>query len=161
VSTPYQEVLYGETLMRRPPGPRHELLCQRLHSALTECLQFLSTSRLLAPRSAIELQPGTFVRPDLVLVTVATGKPWLIGEVIDSEDHHTDTVLKKSLYEDSKLPRLWMIDPRYDNVEIYHGTAYGLSLKHILARREQLTESLLPELNLGIGELFSAGADEE
>jgi Uma2 family endonuclease len=117
-------------------------------------------TRLLPLRSAIELQAGTFVRPDVVLVTSATGKPWLIGEVIDSEDHHTDTVVKKSLYEDSKLPRLWMIDPRYDNVEVYHGTPYGLSLKHILARREHLTESLLPELNLGVAELFAAGSDD-
>jgi Uma2 family endonuclease len=161
VSDPYQEVLYGETLMRRPPGVRHELLCQRLHSALAESLQFISTTRLLPPRSAVELQPGTFVRPDVVLVTVATGKPWLIGEIIDSEDHHTDTVLKKSLYEDSKLPRLWMVDPRYDNVEIYHGTQYGLSLKHILARREHLTEGLLPELNLGIAELFAATSEDD
>src|SRR6266404_4093728 len=160
MSDPYQEVLFGETLMRRPPGPRHELICRRLHSALAECLQALSTTRLLPLRTPIELQAGTFVRPDVVLVTVATGKPWLIGEVIDSEDHHADTVVKKSIYEDSKLPRLWMIDPRYDNVEVYHGTPYGLSLKHILAQREYLTEGLIPELNLGIAQLFAAGSED-
>jgi hypothetical protein len=159
VSGPYQEIFFGETVLRRPPGPRHELVCERLHSRLSECLQMLSTTRLLPLRTAIELQAGTIIRPDIVLVTSATNKPWLIGEVIDSEDHHADTVVKKSIYEDSKLPRLWMIDPRYDNVEIYHGTPYGLSLKHILARREFLTESLLPELNFGIADLFAPEPD--
>ena len=156
---PYQELLYREKFTRCPPGPHHETICNRLHALLAECLERVVTSRLLPIREKVELGAGTILRPDLTLITTATGKPWLIGEVIDSEDHHADTVVKKSIYEDSKLPRLWMIDPRYDNVEIYHGTPYGLSLKHILARREFLTESLIPELNFGIGDLFAAAPD--
>ena len=27
--------------------------------------------------------------------------------------------MKKQIYEDLNLPRLWMIDPRYNNVEVY------------------------------------------
>jgi len=77
---------------------------------------------LLTVRSKVELVPGTIVCPDLTLVAAASGKPWLIGEVIDSEDHHTDTLRKKCIYEETKLPRLWMIDPRYNNVKIYRGT---------------------------------------
>ena len=37
-----------------------------------------------------------------------------------------------------------MIDPRYDNVEVYHSNEYGLILKGILAGHELLTEKLLP-----------------
>jgi Uma2 family endonuclease len=47
-----------------------------------------------------------------------------------------------------------MIDPRYDNVEIYHGTPYGLALQQILAAREVLLEKLLPALRIGISDLF-------
>jgi Uma2 family endonuclease len=54
-----------------------------------------------------------------------------------------------------KLPRLWMIDPRYDNVEVYHSSEYGLILKSILAGQELLTEKLLPEFQLTIAELFA------
>jgi Uma2 family endonuclease len=50
-----------------------------------------------------------------------------------------------------------MIDPRYDNVEVYHGTEYGLMLKGILAGRELLEEKLLPEFQLVINELFAPG----
>jgi Uma2 family endonuclease len=53
-----------------------------------------------------------------------------------------------------KLPRLWMIDPRYDNVEVYHSNEYGLILKGILAGREILSEKLIPEFQLTISELF-------
>jgi Uma2 family endonuclease len=48
-----------------------------------------------------------------------------------------------------------MVDLRYDNVEVYHGTQYGVTLKTILAHREFLTEKLLPNLQLSIAELFA------
>jgi Uma2 family endonuclease len=77
-----------------------------------------------------------------------------VAEIISSEDHRTDTVVKKQIYEDLNLPRLWVIDPRYDNVEVYHGSPHGMSLKHILAGREVLTENLLPGFQLSVAELF-------
>jgi Uma2 family endonuclease len=64
-------------------------------------------------------------------------------------------VLKKQIYEAIKVPRLWMIDPRYDNIEVYHGTEYGLMLKGILAGGEVLNEKLLPEFQLTVAELFA------
>ena len=51
-----------------------------------------------------------------------------------------------------------MIDPRYDNVEIYHGTPHGMALQKILASRELLRESLLPGFELVVEDLFSEGA---
>ena len=102
----------------------------------------------------MELSADTIVCPDLALITVATGKIWLAAEIVNSDDHRADTVVKKQIYEDLKLPRLWMIDPRYDNVEVYHGSPYGLILKQMLAGRETLTEKLLPEFELTIAELF-------
>lgn len=151
----YEEVVDGETLLRYPPGPRHELICERLHALVAEALAGVATCRLLDLRAPIELRPGTIVRPDLTLITAATGKAWLIAEVVDSEDHRADTVVKKNLYEETRLPRLWMVDPRYDNVEVYHGSPYGMALRCILAGRERLTEALLPRLGVTIRDLFA------
>ncbi|MCX8156948.1 MAG: Uma2 family endonuclease [Verrucomicrobiae bacterium] len=151
----YEEVVDGETLLRYPPGPRHELICERLHALVAEALEGVTTSRLLEVRAPIELRPGTIVRPDITLVTSATGKAWLIAEVVDSDDHRADTVVKKNVYEEARLPRLWMVDPRYDNVEVYHGSPYGMALRHILAGRERLTEALLPKLGITIRDLFA------
>jgi Uma2 family endonuclease len=55
------------------------------------------------------------------------------------------------------VPRLWMVDPRYDNVEIYHSMEFGLALKNILAGSEILSEQLIPEFQFVIAELFAAG----
>src|SRR5204863_7583263 len=105
-------------------------------------------------RSVVRISPDTLVRPDVALLTLATGKMWLVAEVISSDDHRADTVMKKQIYEDLNIPRLWMIDPRYDNVEIYHSSEYGLTLQGILAGKEVMTEKLLPEFELGVTELF-------
>ena len=110
--------------------------------------------QLLPPRSEIHLAADTKVCPDLALTAAATGKLWLAAEIISSDDHRADTVMKKEIYEELKLPRLWMIDPRYDNVEVYHGSQYGLVLKCMLAGREILSEELLPEFQLTVSELF-------
>ena len=150
----YEEILNGEALLRLPPDQRHERVCQRLHQQVSQSVQGLASTRLLPARSVVRINPGSLMRPDLALVTAATGKLWLAAEVINAHDHQTDTVVKKSAYDDMKLARLWMIDPRYDNVEVYHGTPYGLVLKRILANAELLDESALPGFAITVRQLF-------
>ncbi|MEI7727973.1 MAG: Uma2 family endonuclease [Verrucomicrobiota bacterium] len=154
MNAPYEEIIAGESLLRYAPGERHELVCRRLHDYVAACLVQVTVARLLPPRTVIQLAPGTLVRPDLTLVTAANGKPWLLAEVVESDDHRADTVIKKNLYEDLKIPRLWMVDPRYHNLEVYHGSPHGLALKQIMAGREVLTETLLPALAIKVTDLF-------
>ncbi len=151
----YAEILNGAPLARRAPGARHEVICARLHQWVKASVADFAATRLLAPRTEVRLSLKHTVCPDLALVTAATGKLWLAAEIVSSDDHQTDTVVKKQIYEEMKLPRLWMIDPRYDNVEVYHSNQYGLALKSILAGRELLTEKLLPEFQLTVAELFA------
>ncbi|MEW6304093.1 MAG: Uma2 family endonuclease [Verrucomicrobiota bacterium] len=152
----YEEIYAGITYERPSPDARHELICGRLHAAVTAALDGVPTARLLEPRSVVEIIPGTVIRPDLALVTAATGKIWLAAEVIGTIDHKIDTVLKKEVYEQASIPRLWMVDPRYDNLEVYQSGQYGLALKTIMAGREKLTEKLLPALSITIAEIFAA-----
>jgi Uma2 family endonuclease len=156
MSQPYEESLGVERVLRRAPGPRHELICGRLHDRVRTAVATLASTQLLPPRSALTLSSSLKLCPDLALITVATNKVWLAAEIVDPEDHRIDTVDKKQVYEDLKLPRLWMIDPRYDNIEVYHGTEYGLSLRGILAGREVLSEKLLPDFQLVVADLFRA-----
>ena len=65
-------------------------------------------------------------------------------------------MVKKEIYEHIRVPRLWMVDPRYDNVEIYHSLEWGLVLKGILAGGEVLSEKLVPQFQLTVAELFAA-----
>ena len=155
MSEPYEETIQGETTLRMPLGVRHELICTRLHAALTASVTDFPGTKLRELRSAMRVDAHNLLRPDIAIATTATGKIWLVAEVVSSEDHHADTVEKKQIYETMKLPRLWMIDPRYNNVEVYHATEYGMRLEHILAGSDVLTEKLLPEFQIGLEALFA------
>lgn len=155
MSTPYEEIVEGMVLSRSAPGPRHELICTRLHTWIRASVANLASTRLLEPRSPVQVSRTCLLCPDLALIATATQRLWLAAEIVSAEDHRNDTVVKKEIYEAIKLPRLWMIDPRYDNVEVYHSTPYGLALKGILAGRELLQESLLPEFTLTVADLFA------
>lgn len=155
MSENYEEILENEAVLRLAPGIRHERICWRLHEWVTASVADFKSTRLLPPRTRIELSPQHAVCPDLALVTAATSRLWLAVEIVNSDDHRADTVIKKQIYEDMKIPRLWMVDPRYDNVEVYHGGPYGLSLKGILAGKEVLADKLLPEFQITIHTLFA------
>ena len=156
MSQPYDETLQGATLPRSAPGPRHEIICARLHREMATSVAGLTGMQLLAPRTKVQLSRATALCPDLALVTSASGKLILAAEIVSRDDHHADTVIKKEIYEEHRVPRLWMVDPRYDNVEIYHSFEFGLQLKSILAGSERLSEKLIPQFQLTVAALFAA-----
>ena len=155
MSRPYEEILNGQPCLRPAPGDRHELICDRLHRLLAASVTNLAAVRLAPPRTAIPLSPATRICPDLELLDAATGQLFLVVEIVSRDDHRTDTVTKKEIYDDFKVPRLWMVDLRYDNVEIYHQSDFGLKLHAILAGNEVLAEKNLPEFAVVIAELFA------
>ena len=157
---PYAEQLDGETYFRVGPGPAHERLCDRLEEALTRALPPNSTWKALPRRSAIRLGSTTEVRPDLALVRCdpngdGPARPVLFIEVLVPGDHHPETVIKKGLYQHARLPALWLVDPRYLNVEIYRTGAHGFRLEGILANHEALTDPHLPGLEITMHTLFA------
>jgi len=155
MSRTYEEILNGGTLPRSAPGDRHEIICTRLHREMAASVAGLNSVQLLSPRTQVAISRTTAFCPDLALVMAATGKLFLAAEIISRDDHRADTVTKKELYEQHRVPRLWMVDPRYDNVEVYHSFEFGLKLHGILAGREVLSEKLIPQFRVTVSELFA------
>jgi Uma2 family endonuclease len=156
MSQSYEETVEGVTLPRSAPGDRHEQICRRLHQEVATSVNGLEAMQLLPMRMKIQISRDAMFRPDLALVTTATGKLFLAVEIIDRGDHHADTVTKKEIYEQIRVPRLWIVDPRYDNVEVYHSFEFGLQLKGILAGSEILQDRLIPQFQMVITKLFAA-----
>jgi Uma2 family endonuclease len=159
MSEAYEELLQGEPIQRRTPSSEHELLVTRLHALVAGALPLNSALRLLPPRSELLLAEHSVLRPDLAVIrtdVAATGAAqlYLVAEVLLPGDHHVDTVVKKQLWSDIRLPRLWMVDPRYLNVEVYGLGEYGFTLIDILANRHPLTDSHLPGLECPMDRLF-------
>lgn len=156
MSRPYEEILMGETLPRSAPGERHEQICARLHREMAAGVNGLAATQLLPPRSQVSVNRTTLLCPDLALVTTASGKLFFAVEIVSRDDHRADTVTKKEIYEQIRVPRLWMIDPRYDNVEVYHSFEFGLKLQGILAGSETLADKLVPQFQITVKDLFAA-----
>jgi Uma2 family endonuclease len=154
MSQPYEEILNGRKLVLPAPGARHELICDRLYQLLVASVTDLAGVSLPQPRTSIPLSPTTQICPDLTLLHTASGGIFLAVEIVSRDDHRPDTVLKKEIYETFQVPRLWMVDPRYDNVEIYLRSDYGLRLETILAGREVLSDKSLPEFAVVVADLF-------
>jgi len=144
----------GEWVLRLPPRASHESICATLHAWVRRSILPATPMQLLESRSEIALAAGQVFRPDLAVLPYGGGKPFLVAEVINQEDHHPDTVLKKDVYEALRIPRLWMVDPRYENVEVYHASQHGLVLKQTLMIRETLEEPLVPGFSLALKLLF-------
>jgi hypothetical protein len=150
----YEEIIDRLPMLRLPVSPRHEQICCRLHEGVAAALGPCGAARLLPLRSRVALSSGTVLRPDLAVVMRANGRLWLAAEVIEPGDHHADTVAKKLVYEELRVPRLWMVDPRYDNLEVYHATTHGLMLKGILTGRELLAEPAMGNWSVRVADLF-------
>lgn len=150
----YRETIAGKPLLRPPPRQRHEEVCSRLHEQILPLLANLPWLRILAPREAVEVSPGNVFRPDLTLLRAETSRPWLIAEVVDAADHLPDTVVKKEVFADVRLPRLWVVDPRFANVEVYRASAFGIVLDRILSAHEILEDVELVTLHLPVRMLF-------
>ena len=107
MSEPYEEN-YWRSHVTVATVTRHELICQRLRAIIRQHRQFPGERSCPAPQRTPPRCPQHRL-PRSGVVTAATGKVWLIAEVVSSEDHHVDTVDKKQIYEAIKLPRLWMV----------------------------------------------------
>jgi len=158
----YEEMISGQRIFRRPPTPTHETLVARLHQLVAKSIPLNSTLRLLAPRAELDLDGHSVLRPDLAIIRSQHGilrnqpvELYLVAEVIQPGDHHVDTVVKKQVWTDGRLPRLWMVDPRYWNVEVYGCTDDGFSLLDILANQHSLTDPHLPGFCYTMPELFA------
>ena len=110
---------------------------------------------LLPRRTPVTLGGGDCVCPDLALSRAEDGRLYLAVEVLQPGDHHWDTVVKKELYLTERLPRLWIVDSRYHNVEIYGTGEFGFRLEHILASQDRLTDPALPGFGRTMDALFA------
>jgi Uma2 family endonuclease len=160
MSDAYEEMIQGETLHRRGPSGSHELLVGRLHALVGACLPANSTLKILPPRSRLQLYDDCVLCPDLAVIRTdptlsGSASLYLVAEVLLAGDHHTDTFIKKQIWSELRLPRLWMVDPRYLNVEVYGLGEYGFTLVDILAHHHPLSDPHLPGLRCTMDELFA------
>ena len=155
MADPYEEVLDGRPLIRGPINGPHELLCDRLHSWVGETLPHNSALHLLRRRSLVKLRPDTEIRPDLALMRRNDPRLYLAVEVLQNSDRHPDTVIKKNILAACLVPRLWIVDGRYQNIEIYVTNGGHFRLETILTVDDVLSDAALSGGRYLLSDLFA------
>lgn len=155
MTDPYAELIEGKEFIRGPINGPHELLCDRLHAWVKNYLPANSTLQLLSRRAPVKLHADTEIRPDLTLTRRNDSRLYLAVEVLQQSDRYPDTVLKKQLLANLRVPRLWIVDPRYQTIEIYVSNGGHFRLEHMLGCDDWLTDIALSGARYSLDEFFA------
>ena len=112
------ELVDGSLIMSPPPPLRHDNVS---HALLRLLWATLGPDRVRKPDSGIVLDDGTFLIPDLIVLSASadlTGKGYrvedveLVVEVVSPTNAANDLVLKRHVYARHGIGHYWLVDSR-------------------------------------------------
>lgn len=122
------ELVWGELLVSPAPRPAHQRLVLRLGTALgTYCDAAGEVEAMLSPAD-ISWSDDTLVQPDLFVVprAEAAAGDWrsvrtllLVIEVLSPGTARHDRFTKRRLYQERRVPILWLVDADAGSVEVW------------------------------------------
>ncbi|MDH3292160.1 MAG: Uma2 family endonuclease [Gemmatimonadota bacterium] len=122
------ETVYGELLVTPAPRAFHQLVAQRLTTALSQYLDHQRVGQVFASPADISWTPDTLVQPDVFVVDLAEARTldWsqmqhllLALEVLSPSSVRADRFTKRTLYQDVGVPTYWIIDADAHEVEVW------------------------------------------
>lgn len=155
------ETVHGELLVTPAPRLLHQLVLERLGSALSEYLRNDPVGVLLYSPADISWGPDTLVQPDLFIVPIdeARALDWrkiqhllLVVEVLSPTTVRYDRFTKRRLYQEARVPTYWIVDVEGAQVEQWSPYAAFPTIE-----REALEwhpHGAVTEFRLAIEELF-------
>lgn len=125
----YYEIIDGEMIRKSAPSPMHQEVSRNLLYLLeTVNRQHQKGSLFYAPID-VYLDEFNKPQPDLVFISKEKshlvtssgieGVPDLIIEIISPSSVIRDRIEKKNVYERVGVHEFWLVDPRYESIEIY------------------------------------------
>jgi Uma2 family endonuclease len=125
----FYELINGSIMKKSAPTPQHQSISMNLSLQLGSFIKSKKSGKLFASPIDLFLDDHNAVQPDLVFVAnenqrIVTndgivGIPDLIVEIISPSSVMRDRVDKKNLYEKLNVKEYWIIDPAYQDIEIY------------------------------------------
>jgi Uma2 family endonuclease len=125
----YYELINGLIMKKSAPAPQHQNISMSLSMKLGSFIKSKKLGKLFAAPIDLFLDDRNAVQPDLVFVAndnlhIVThdgivGIPDLIVEIISPSSVMRDRIDKKNLYERLNVKEYWIIDPAYQDIEIY------------------------------------------
>ena len=131
------EIVDGRLLITGPQPPAHHAAV----IALMVLLKHACPPHLLVAVGSIAFRPTphTTLRPDVLVCprdAPVTQPPLLAVEVLSPATRTTDVVLKRTLYEQHKIPSYWLLDPTTRELTILELTPTGYTCQAVIQSEE-------------------------
>lgn len=161
----YYELINGYIMKKSAPRPQHQRISMRLSILLGSFIKENKIGELFASPIDVFLDDLNAVQPDLVFVPTENqaiitddgimGIPDLMIEIISPSSVLRDRVDKKNLYERLNVKEYWIIDPQYQDIEVYTIQNGRYELYSGVTMFEGALESTIFEgLTINLAELF-------
>ena len=125
----FYELINGYVVRKSTPKPSHQTISINLCMILCNYLENRRLGNLFAAPIDVFLNDLNAVQPDLVFIPTENqamitddgiiGIPDLMIEIISPSSVLRDRVDKKNLYERLNVKEYWIIDPQYQDIEVY------------------------------------------
>lgn len=159
------ELIDGELIRMAPIGSLHCGLVSRLTRLL---VQRVANRAIVSPQNSVILSNVTEPQPDFSLLrwrnddymsaVPVAADTLLVIEVADSSLRY-DRDVKLRFYAESGVPEFWIVDARRRQLLVYRepaGNRYRSA--QTLAEGETAICAALPEVRIGVSELFDVGS---
>ena len=163
----YCEIIDGEMIRKSAPTPMHQEISRNLLFVLETYNRQHKNGSLFYTPVDVYLDEYNKPQPDLVFVSkekknIITndgimGIPDLIIEIISPTSVIRDRIEKKNLYERMAVPEFWLVDPQYEEIEIYTSQNGHYKLLSAATTLEgELTSGLFEGLAINLNDIFSS-----
>jgi len=161
------ELIDGEHYVTPSPARKHQAIAWNLTLLIGNYLRAYPVGRAFAAPFDVVFSDFDVVEPDLLFISSARqndvlttkhvrGAPDLVVEIGSPATRKRDETIKRRLYERFGVSEYWVIDPELDIVHVYRRSEAGYDrvAELTLERRDVLTTSLLPGLDLPLTDIF-------
>ena len=125
----YYELINGYLMKKSAPKPQHQNISMNLSIEIGTFVKKRGLGKLFTSPIDVFLDDLNAVQPDLVFIPTENqamitddgiiGIPDLMIEIISPSSVIRDRVDKKNLYEKLNVKEYWIIDPQYQDIEVY------------------------------------------
>jgi len=133
------EIIEGELFMSPAPHPKHQIVINRLGTALTNHVNQHQKGQIIyAPIDVFLPTENTSVQPDILFLAQdrldlisdrgIEGPPDLIIEILSPSNWIIDRQDKFVLYEKSGVKEYWIVDIKQQTIEVFSLTAAGYEI---------------------------------
>ncbi|HEX7080556.1 MAG TPA: Uma2 family endonuclease [Gammaproteobacteria bacterium] len=166
--TGHYELLNGRVVMSPPAGYPHGEIGSNVQRVLASFVWDRKLGRVFDSSQGFELPSGDTVEPDHAFVSherraaapaPEAGRflrvvPDLIVEVMSGRTASQDRGEKKAIYERNGVLEYWLLDPRAEEVTVFHALAGRFDGGSVYAVTDRLSSQVLAGLTIDVRDLM-------